>query len=176
MPARFLNIPIFIVLVCIARAFDVTFLSAPPVGNDQVIGAAFEVTFETGFAWLMLAVSLPVCGAVAGFGWPSLRGGAGVLAGLLIWALLLLASWPSLMIVLEFNDATRSGIDYLSWARAVVFGLPVAIALYAAWIANTPSHPVSARAPHLAALCIAGAFCLVAVMVSMREASRAAAA
>src|SRR6478736_6491499 len=120
MSTRFLNIPILIVLVCIACVFEVTFLSTPPVGYDHVLGAAFEVTFETGFAWLMLAVSLPVCGAVAGFGWPSLRGGAGVLAGLLIWALLLLASWPSLMIVLEFNDATRSGIGYLPWARDVL--------------------------------------------------------
>lgn len=144
-------------------------------GGQQAMGEYFVIAVCVGLLWLMLAVAVPACAGIGGFPWLSVGAGGGVFVVILIiLGILLVASLP-IGIVLEFDAQRKWGIDQVGAARVVAFGLPLVLALYAAWVVNVPAPLREARAVHYAALSVIGALCVLAAVVSVREMARAAA-
>jgi hypothetical protein len=164
-----LNLPLLIAFVTIARVFDLAVLSRE--GGEE---ASYELVFETGITWLMLAVILTARGTMGGFRlpWPRgarVRGVGGFMMGLMAWAAIVLVSLTGIGITLEFDAAANWGIDQVPAARLVAFGLPMVLVLYAGWTVNAPAAARERPAVHNVSLGAAALLCAVAAVVTVRE-------
>ncbi len=152
------------------RAFYLV-VSVPP-GQDGTFNAGLEILLWTIVQWLLLAIVLACCAGIGGFrGW-GLQGASGVFLILMAYAAVLLLALLPIGITMEFNAAAKWGIDQVGAARLAAFGLPLALALCAAWFINAAEGVRNVPAFRYGWPAAVGVLCAIAAVVSIREMAR----
>ncbi len=153
-------------------AFVATVFDAPPVDGSRPLGDAVAILFGLFVAWALPVIVLMICGGIGCFKTFGVAGAGGVVAILLACAAIILVALVPLGVALEDNAAAKWGTDQVGAARLVAFGLPLVLALYAAWLVDAPEALRDARTLRYAGPGLIIALVAVAGVVSIREMAR----
>lgn len=171
---RFLNLPLILAGLLGWWSCYRTMIAPPGHASEANMGEGFLILFAIFFTWLLLAVALAVCAGVGSFKFLPASGAGAAVIMLVGFAVIVAVDLLPIGMALELTTDNIAATDRSTFIQIglAAFGLPLALALYAAWVINAPEGLGDLPALRYGALATIGLLCLVAAGTSLQEMGR----